>query len=70
LILAQEELHYTLTKGVDVKIIKYYTPVDLENCQATITLNHKYLPPMPFDFEKFKDLSHLNKRLATLKLFH
>lgn len=70
LALSQEELHYTLRGGVDVKISKYYDHTNLDNCTALITLNHKHLPPMPLDFDKFKDLEHLNKRLATIKLFH
>lgn len=71
LTLESEELHYTLKGGKDVEISKYYRENDPSKSKtATIRLSHKYLPPIPFDFNKFEDLEQLNKRLATIILFH
>ncbi len=71
LTIESEELHYTLKGGKDIQISKYYRASDPERSQtATIRLNNKYLPPIPFDFNKFSDLEHLNKRLDTIILFH
>lgn len=71
LTLQSEELHYTLKGGRDVEINKYYRNGDPDKGRtATIRLNRKYLPPIPFDFNKFSDLQHLNKRLDTIILFH
>lgn len=70
LALREEQVHYTLKGGIDVKIMKNYSWPDPTNVQANILLNHKYLPPAPFDFNKFQDMEHLNKRIATIKLFH
>lgn len=67
LTLHNEELHYTMKGGKSVDIQKHY---GLNTNSATIRLENKYLPPVPWDFDKFKDLAHLNKRLATIKLFH
>lgn len=66
-----EELHYTMKGGKDVRVTKYYhADGSLTGEYATIKLDNKFLPPVPLDFDKFKDLVHLNKRLATIKLFH
>lgn len=71
LTMQSEELHYTLKGGKDVQISKYYRSGDPDKGRsATIRLNNKYLPPVPFDFNKFSDLEHLNKRLDTIILFH
>lgn len=70
LALREEEVHYTLKGGIDVKIMKNYAWPDPANVLANIMLNHKYLPQAPFDFNKFHDMEHLNKRIATIKLFH
>lgn len=71
LTLNSEELHYTLKGGKDVTISKHYRQGDPDNGKsATIQLSGRYLPPIPFDFNKFSDLEHLNKRLATIILFH
>jgi hypothetical protein len=71
LTLQSEELHYTLKGGKDVEINKYYRSNDPDHGKtATIRLSHKYLPPIPFDFNKFSDLEQLNKRLNTIILFH
>lgn len=68
--LKEEELHYTLKGGVDIRISKIYNWPTNENVGAIITLNHKNLPLMPLDFDKFEGLEHLNKRISTIKLFH
>ena len=68
--LREEELHYTLKGGVDVRIQKNYSWPTTENTSAIISLARKELPPMPLDFNKFEGMEHLNKRLATIKLFH
>ena len=66
-----EELHYTMKGGKDVRITKYYNLNGvLSGEAATIRLDNKFLPPVPLDFDKMRDLAHLNKRLATIKLFH
>lgn len=66
-----EELHYTMKGGKDVRITKYYqSHASLTGEAATIRLDNKFLPPVPLDFDKMRDLAHLNKRLATIKLFH
>lgn len=71
LTIQQEELHYTLKGGKDIRITKYYNQTgNLTGESATIRLNNKFLPPMPLDLNKFQDLAHLNKRLATIILFH
>lgn len=68
--LKEEDLHYTLKGGVDIRIQKHYAWPTLENTTASIILNRKSLPPMPLDFNKFEGIEHLNKRIATIKLFH
>lgn len=68
--LKEEELHYTLKGGVDIRISKIYNWPTTENASAQISLNHRNLPLMPLDFDKFEGLEHLNKRIATIKLFH
>lgn len=71
LTLQSEELHYTLKGGKDVTISKYYREGDADKGKsAHIRLSGKSLPPIPFDFNKFSDLEHLNKRLDTIILFH
>lgn len=71
LTLQSEELHYTLKGGKDVNISKYYAAdPNAKESAASIRLNGKYLPPVPLDFNKLSDLEHLNKRLATIILFH
>jgi hypothetical protein len=67
LTLRSEELHYTLRGGKRVRIEKYYYD---QNATTQFQLNGKYLPPVPFEFNKIKDLTHLNKRIATIILFH
>jgi hypothetical protein len=66
LTLYSEELNYTLRGGKNLYIMKYSS----DGNTATIRMDNKYLPPVPWDFDKFKDLEHLNKRLDTIKLFH
>lgn len=68
--LKEEELHYTLKGGVDIRISKMYSWPTTEDASAIISLGHKDLPPMPLNFDKFEGLEHLNKRIATIKLFH
>lgn len=70
LALREEQVHYTLKGGIDIRILKSYPWPEPNNITATIILNGKYLPPAPFDFNKFQDMEHLNKRIATIKLFH
>lgn len=67
LTLRSEELHYTLRGGKRVRIEKYYYD---HTSTIQFQLNGKHLPPVPFEFNKIKDLTHLNKRIATIILFH
>jgi hypothetical protein len=69
LTLSSEEAHYTLKGGKDIQINKYYFSAQNDQV-ANIRLNNRYLPPMPWDFSKFQDLEHMNKRLSTIILFH
>lgn len=65
--LKNERLHYTLRGGKEIEISKSY--YDNKNL-ASIRIGTKFLPPMPgLDFNKFKNLAHLNQRLATLVVF-
>lgn len=71
LTLRNERLHYTLRGGKEVEISRSYNSYNgnLDGL-ASIRINNKFLPPMPgLDFNKFKDLSHLNQRLSTLVVF-
>jgi hypothetical protein len=71
LTISHEELHYTMKGGKPIRITKYYGTGDtLRGESATIRIDNKFLPPVPWDFDKFKDLAHLNKRIATIKMFH
>jgi hypothetical protein len=70
LTIQHEELHYTLKGGKDVQITKYYNADKPEAETATIRLESKFLPPVPLDFDKFRDLAQLNKRLDIIKIFH
>lgn len=65
--LRSEELHYTLRGGKRVSIDKYYYD---HNSTIHFKLDGKYLPPVPFEFNKIKNITHLNKRIATIVLFH
>jgi hypothetical protein len=67
LTLRSEELHYTLRGGKRVRIEKYYYE---HTSTIQFQLDGKYLPPVPFEFNKIKDITHLNKRIATIVLFH
>lgn len=73
LTLASEELHFTMKGGKDLSVKKYYSVFaaepDNEN-SAQLCLNHKYLPPVPFDFNKFNSFEQLVKRINTIVLFH
>lgn len=70
LTIQSEELHYTLKGGKDLQITKYYNTGNLRGEAATIRMDNKFLPPVPLDFDKFKDLAQLNKRLDMIKIFH
>lgn len=67
LVLKHEKLHYTLRGGREIEITKsYYDDKNL----ASIRIGKKFLPPMPgLDFNKFKNITHLNQRLSTLIVF-
>ncbi len=72
LTLRHEELHFTMRGGKDLSVSKYYsTNTSPEgDSQAQIMLNHKYLPPVPFDFNKFNSFEQLVNRINTIVLFH
>ncbi len=73
LTLVNEELHFTMRGGKDLRIIKNYKwyPDMADNHLAEIHLNSKKLPSIvPIDFNKFSGFEHLNKRLATIITFH
>lgn len=69
LILAREELHFTMKGGKGVFVSKYYS-TNQEEEVAYIRVNGKHLPPLPFDFNKFSSLENLVKRINTLIVFH
>jgi hypothetical protein len=69
--LLSEEIHYTLKGGKDIAITKYYnSQTTLRGEHANIRLNGKFLPPMLWDFSKFDSIEHMNKRVATIVMFH
>ena len=71
LTLRREELHFTMRGGKDLSVQKYYaTSTFFEDSQAHISLNHKDLPSVPFDFNKFNSFEQLVRRINTIVLFH
>lgn len=71
LMLQNEELHFIMKGGKDVRVTKYYSGNNNDReATARIQLNGKYLPPMPFDFDKFNSFQALNKRINTIVVFH
>jgi hypothetical protein len=70
LTLVSEELSYTLRRGKPVAIHQtYYDDTSLLGIRTWITVNRKPAKSMYVDFNKFKDLDQLNKRLATILTF-
>lgn len=71
LTLQTEELHFTMKGGKDVHVTKYYPGNGGgQEYTARIMLNGKYLPPVPFEFDKFNSFQALNKRINTIVVFH
>jgi len=76
LTLRSEELHFTMKGGKDLSVEKQYPaygnpPWDtVDGDTANIRLNHKFLPPVPFDFNKFNSFEQLIRRIQTIVLFH
>ena len=70
LTLGNEELYYMLRRGKSVGIHQqYYDDSALLGIRTHITVAGKPVKSMYIDFNKFKDLDQLNKRLATILTF-
>jgi hypothetical protein len=70
LLLSQEVMNYTLKGGRTIYIQKFYTN-DIPLHDAYVILNKKALATrVPWDFDKFRDLEHMNKRIDTIIMFH
>lgn len=70
LTLVSEELSYTLKRGKAVDIHQtYYDDSSLLGIRVWITVNHRPVKSLFVDFNKFKDLDQLNKRLSTIMTF-
>lgn len=71
LTLHSEELHFTMRGGKDLNVTKYYGSNDSSETEksASIQINYKYLPPVPFDFNKFNSFEQLTRRISTIVLF-
>ena len=72
LTLTNEELFYTLKRNRSVHIQQtYYSAMGNapEGMRTWITVNNRVVQPIFIDFNKFKDLNQLNKRLFTMMTF-
>jgi hypothetical protein len=79
LTLTSEELSYTLKRQRGVHIQQTYyednrnypgeSTSKSHNSRTWITVNNKVVKPMYVDFNKFKDVDQLNKRLFTIMTF-
>lgn len=70
LTLYREHLHCVLKGNKDLSITKFWNDYNDEDDMSDIYLNHKALPTVPFDFQKFTTMEQLRNRINTLVLFH
>lgn len=67
LTLDTESLFYTRKREKSVSIRQVH--LDNETIQTSIIINNKRINPLYIDFNKFKNLNHLNERLSTILTF-
>lgn len=67
LTLKSEEIHFTRKRNKLVSIAQTY--YDAPAISTFILINNKTVNPLYMDFNKFKNLNHLNERLSTILTF-
>jgi hypothetical protein len=68
--LAAEEICYTRKNEKPVRILQnYYEDSSSLGVQTYMRINHKDVNSFYLDFNKFKNLDHLNERLSTILTF-
>lgn len=70
LTLTNEELSFTRKREKAISIAQnYYADPPPSGVRTFILINNKPIKPLYIDFNQFKNLDHLNKRLSTMLVF-
>lgn len=69
LTIQSEELNYMMKGGKSVRIVRNYFNDKEPAVHIWFDRKHFSEESIPLDFSKFRNLAHLNKRLATIKVF-
>lgn len=70
LTLMNEEIYFTRSQEKTVSINQsYYDDSTLLGIRTSIVINNKQVKSLYIDFNKYKDLKHLNERLSTILVF-